>query len=88
MEPKEKSWTATVHIRGGDGFGQLHDDQSMALAEIADLGGEVRRVGTGFVASLSIVAATRTDARVQIEEDLSEALIPYKTVRAIVVSVS
>lgn len=87
MEPEKTPWTAIVLIRGREGFGNLHHDESMALAEIVDLGGRIRRVGTGFVASLYIDAATRDDAQAQIEEDLFDALILYKTVRAMVVNI-
>lgn len=88
MQPEKTPWTAIVLIRGREGFGNLHHDESMALAHIVDLGGHIRRVGTDFVASLYIDAATREQAQAQIEENLLDALIPYKTVRAIVVSIS
>ena len=66
-------------------MGLLHDDESRALAEIADLGGEVRRVGRGYVARLSIEANTKKAAQARIENDLRERLTPYENVRTILI---
>lgn len=46
----EKSWTAIIHIVGGEGFGQVHDDESSVIAEVADLGGTVSRIRDHYIA--------------------------------------
>lgn len=41
MSPSRSTWTATISIQGGEGFGTLNESTSAVLAEIADLGGRL-----------------------------------------------
>lgn len=78
-------WRATVHISGSEGLGELHDDESLVIAELADLGGSVSRVQNHYLARLLVQAPSEEAARRQIENGLSQVLRRYEWVRAIIV---